>query len=141
MPLAKDPKGGGTEENGKKSSKYCSFCYLQGSFTQPEINVVEMRHFVKGKLREMGYYYQCTKRRWRSNPFKFYGKRTYDFEKELQKCSSEELDESFPRAIDAMAQLRNLGREYYRYIDYDNHSFGTHEKLFSWFPMNHGQDP
>lgn len=55
MPLKKDPKGGGTEANGAKSDMYCSYCYLEGKFTNPNMTVGEMQAFVKGKLKEMGY--------------------------------------------------------------------------------------
>jgi hypothetical protein len=35
MPLKQDPKGGGTEANGTRSVKYCSYCRTDGRFTQP----------------------------------------------------------------------------------------------------------
>jgi hypothetical protein len=53
MPLSKDSQGGGTEKDGSKSSLYCSHCYQNGKFTNPDITVVEMQELVKGKLREM----------------------------------------------------------------------------------------
>ncbi len=31
MPLSKDPRGGGTNADGSKSSEYCSHCYSAGS--------------------------------------------------------------------------------------------------------------
>jgi Putative zinc ribbon domain len=34
MPLKQDPKGGGTNANGSKSDRYCSYCYADGRFTQ-----------------------------------------------------------------------------------------------------------
>ncbi len=42
MPLSKDPQGGGSEANGTKSTKYCSHCYLNGKFSEPDIKVHEM---------------------------------------------------------------------------------------------------
>lgn len=54
MPLKKDPKGSGTNEDGKSSYKYCSYCYENGQFLQPDITAEEMQAFVKNKLREMG---------------------------------------------------------------------------------------
>lgn len=53
MPLSKDPLGGGTNLDGSQSSEYCSHCYRQGSFTQPDITAEEMRALVEGKLRSM----------------------------------------------------------------------------------------
>jgi len=52
MPLRKDEQGGGTEQDGSRSEKYCSHCYVQGQFTLPEISVDEMRQRVIVKLRE-----------------------------------------------------------------------------------------
>ena len=54
MPLSKDPKGSGTNSDGKPSNKYCSFCYDKGMFLQPDITADEMRAFVKEKLKDMG---------------------------------------------------------------------------------------
>lgn len=55
MPLKKDPNGGGTEADGSKSQMYCSYCYEDGAFKQPNISADEMQQFVKGKLKEMGF--------------------------------------------------------------------------------------
>lgn len=56
MPLNKDPKGsgGGKNTNGEPSYKYCSYCYENGTFLQPDITAEEMQAFVKEKLKEMG---------------------------------------------------------------------------------------
>lgn len=56
MPLNKDPKGigGGSNTNGQPSQKYCSYCYEDGKFLQPDITAEEMQEFVKNKLKEMG---------------------------------------------------------------------------------------
>jgi len=54
MPLKKDPKGGGTEADGSHSAMFCSLCYENGNFRQPDITAEEMKVFVKEKLKEMG---------------------------------------------------------------------------------------
>ncbi|PAE38861.1 zinc ribbon domain-containing protein [Bacillus sp. 7884-1] len=54
MPLAKDELGGGTEKDGSKSIKYCSHCYINGEFTQPDLTVDEMKERVKQKIVEFG---------------------------------------------------------------------------------------
>ena len=53
MPLSKDPRGGGSNADGSKSSEYCSHCYSKGTFTQPDITATEMTTLVEGKLRSM----------------------------------------------------------------------------------------
>jgi len=55
MPLKKDPKGGGTNADGSLSQTYCSYCYEGGRFKQPDMTMEQMRVFVKGKLKEMGF--------------------------------------------------------------------------------------
>ena len=55
MPLTKDPEKGGTEKGGEKSIMYCSYCYKDGEFTQPDFSVYEMKKFCKEKMKEMGF--------------------------------------------------------------------------------------
>jgi hypothetical protein len=55
MPMEKDPAKGGTNADGSKNSKYCSYCYEMGSFHDNFMKVDEMIKLVRGKLKEMGY--------------------------------------------------------------------------------------
>lgn len=55
MPLSKDPKKGGTNADGTLSTMYCSYCYENGQFKQPNISVTEMQTFCKAKMKEMGF--------------------------------------------------------------------------------------
>ena len=41
MPLDKDPNKGGTNLDGSKSDKYCSFCFQNGKFTDEGITLEE----------------------------------------------------------------------------------------------------
>jgi hypothetical protein len=54
MPLKKDPKGGGTNADGSKSSMYCSYCYENGKFSQPDFTVTQMQEKVKEVMKGMG---------------------------------------------------------------------------------------
>jgi len=52
MLLKKDKKGCRTDHNNKKNMKFCSFCYCNGEFQNPEIDSAsKMKVFVKGKLK------------------------------------------------------------------------------------------
>jgi hypothetical protein len=53
MPISRDPLGGGTNADGSRTSEYCSHCYRNGAFTQPDITAEEMTALVEGKLRSM----------------------------------------------------------------------------------------
>lgn len=52
MPMKRDEKGGGTNADGSTSIMYCSRCYANGQFSQPEISVQRMQLLVRGKLIE-----------------------------------------------------------------------------------------
>ena len=54
MPMKRDTRGGGTHADGTKSLMYCSHCYQNGQFTQPNLTVDEMKLLVKAKLKEFG---------------------------------------------------------------------------------------
>jgi hypothetical protein len=56
MPLKKDEHGGGTNKDGSKSNTYCSRCYVNGEFQNPEIDTAEkMQIFVKDKLKSISF--------------------------------------------------------------------------------------
>jgi hypothetical protein len=55
MPLTADPKGGGSEADGSLSTEYCSLCYVNGKFHQPDMSMEEMRALIIQKLQEKGY--------------------------------------------------------------------------------------
>jgi hypothetical protein len=55
LPLEKDPKGGGTYSDGRKSHSYCSYCYSGGRFTHPELTVSRMKELSAERLHEKGY--------------------------------------------------------------------------------------
>jgi hypothetical protein len=55
MPLRVDPKGGGTNADGSLSAKYCSYCYRNGHYVDPDRTLDSMRTLVVEKLRERGY--------------------------------------------------------------------------------------
>ncbi len=53
MPISKDPQKGGTEIDGTKNIKYCSYCYQEGEFTSPEIDTPQkMQTFCIEKMKE-----------------------------------------------------------------------------------------
>jgi Putative zinc ribbon domain len=53
MPLSKDPEGGGSERDGGRSGEYCSHCYRDGEFTEPDLTVTEMVEKVQAKMKSM----------------------------------------------------------------------------------------
>jgi hypothetical protein len=53
MPLKKSPNGDGSNDNGSRSHKHCSYCYQDGHFTQKDWSAEDMYTFVKSKMKEM----------------------------------------------------------------------------------------
>ncbi len=47
--MKKDPAGGGTNADGSKNETYCSYCYVNGSFTF-EGTVGEFQEFCKEQM-------------------------------------------------------------------------------------------
>jgi hypothetical protein len=55
VPLKRDAQGGGTNPDGTRSTTWCSHCWRDGRFTQPDLTVGQMQDLVRGKMKEMGF--------------------------------------------------------------------------------------
>jgi len=51
MPMKKDKKGGGSESDRTLSLKYCSSCYQDGVFKNPQMSLEEMQKLVDDVLK------------------------------------------------------------------------------------------
>lgn len=83
------------------------------------------------RLHREGYYFDCKNRTWRENTLNDKGLPIYDFQKELEQCKEKEIDQAMNSVPNFLSSLKGE-RDFYRFIDYDNHTFGTHKKLYSW---------
>lgn len=54
MPLSFDPEGAGTEADGSRSRIYCSYCYENGCFKDPDLTLRQMQARVRELLRKRG---------------------------------------------------------------------------------------
>jgi hypothetical protein len=54
MPMNKDSKAGGTNADGTKNLKYCSYCYQDGDFLYKG-NVKDFQEFCRQKMIEGGH--------------------------------------------------------------------------------------
>ena len=50
MPLSRDERGGGTNADGTRCQEYCSHCFQQGKFTEPDLTATEMVAKVQAML-------------------------------------------------------------------------------------------
>ena len=55
IPLSKDPGGGGTGRDGRKSQTYCSRCYQNGEFIAKDCTVEQMQDIVEQAMKKEGY--------------------------------------------------------------------------------------
>jgi hypothetical protein len=51
MPLSKDKGGGGTNSDGSKNPEYCSHCYQNGAFIEPDITLEQMQEKVRNMMK------------------------------------------------------------------------------------------
>ncbi len=54
LPWDKDPKGGGSNADGSQSETYCSYCYRDGVFVQPDWTAADMQEYVVKVLAKKG---------------------------------------------------------------------------------------
>lgn len=43
----------GTEKNGLKNDQYCNYCYKDGAFTKPAMNLEEMKNSVSTQMKKL----------------------------------------------------------------------------------------
>lgn len=55
MPMDMDPHHGGTNSDGSKTTKYCSYCYQMGAFKDDFTDAKQMVQFVREKLKEQNH--------------------------------------------------------------------------------------
>ena len=54
MPMKRDAQGGGTNADGTKNGRYCSYCFKDGEFVGGETTVGEFRKLCCRKMVEGG---------------------------------------------------------------------------------------
>lgn len=81
---------------------------------------------------KIGYIYSCSRRTWIENPMLISGKRMYPLGKHLNNCTTYELDRAFDMSVTVQTGLSRSLKEHYRYIEYDEGSGGSHQKIYSW---------
>lgn len=54
LPWDKDPKGGGTNSDGSQNEIYCSYCFANGQFVQPNWTLTDMQEYAIKVLAKKG---------------------------------------------------------------------------------------
>lgn len=83
------------------------------------------------RLHRDGYYFDCKNRVWQKNILTDTGSRVYHIQKGIDSCDDESLDQAMGLMPNFLSSLRGEG-SFYKFLDYDNHEFGTHQKIYAW---------
>jgi hypothetical protein len=84
------------------------------------------------RLHEEGYFFNCAQKTWMKNYISSEGKKTYDLKTDIDQCSTADIDRAMDYLGNFLKTLKHNSTTYYSFIDYDNHPFGTHQKIYSW---------
>lgn len=87
-------------------------------------------------LHGLHYSYDCGRKVWMKNHKILNGKRIIPKGREFVGCSSTQVDSAFTQAVIYLNSLYENSHASYRYIDYDKGARGSHEKLYSWVPVD-----
>ncbi len=83
------------------------------------------------RLHREGYYFDCRSKVWQKNLINDGGVPVYQLQEGIESCRDGDIDRAMEYLPNFLTTLKNE-RDFYRFIDYDNHTRGTHQKLYSW---------
>lgn len=86
------------------------------------------------RLHREGYYFNCQQRTWQRNVLDHGGKPTHDLTQDIDRCFERDIDQAMEYIPNFLAGLKDQ-TEYYRFIEYDNHPFGSHSKIYAWIKV------
>jgi hypothetical protein len=86
------------------------------------------------RLHREGYYFDCPNRAWRRNVLNDQAETIHDLKRDIGECKELEFDQAMEYLPNFLASLKGE-KDYFRFVDYDNHSFGSHRKMYSWIKV------
>jgi hypothetical protein len=87
------------------------------------------------KLHREGHYFDCKNKSWQRNLTDNLGRFKYQLKEGVLRCEDADIDLAMNYMGNYLRGLSLSSDEYFRFTDYDYHSFGTHAKLYSWVKM------
>jgi hypothetical protein len=84
------------------------------------------------RLHKKGYFYDCRSKSWQMNVSRERKDDVSNLKEDINHCSNKEIDLAFEYLELSLKAMRNYAPESFRFIDYDNHELGTHQKMYSW---------
>lgn len=86
------------------------------------------------RLHREGYYFDCRTDTWFRNVLNAEGNQLHDLKRDISMCNEADIDRAMDYLPNFLKSLKGE-KDYYRFIDYDHHTFGTHQKMYSWVKM------
>jgi hypothetical protein len=83
------------------------------------------------RLHREGYFFDCRNRTWQRNVLNDQGEPVYSLKRDIDGCKELEIDQAMDYLPNFLKGLKGE-KDYFRFVDYDNHPFGTHKKMYSW---------
>jgi hypothetical protein len=84
------------------------------------------------RLHADGYYFDCSRDAWTRNEISTDGKPQYNFLEEIYECSERDIDLAMKNLPTFLKEINRTETRKYRFVDYDMHPFGTHQKIYNW---------
>lgn len=84
------------------------------------------------RLHEEGHYFDCKRKTWQKNYLTKDAQKGYELVEGIVQCSTQDIDRAMDYMGNYLKGLKGNSTQYYSFIDYDNHVFGTHQKIYSW---------
>lgn len=86
-------------------------------------------------LHSDGHYFDCQRKSWGRNTLNNRGELIYSLKDGIAECTTRDIDMAFNYLQTYLVGLRNSEKFYYKFLDYDSHTHGTHAKIYSWIKM------
>lgn len=86
------------------------------------------------RLHREGYFFDCKNHSWQRNVLNEEGKLIHDLPRDIDECNEADLDQAMDYLPNFLTGLKNE-KEYFKFIDYDNNAYGTHEKVYAWVKL------
>lgn len=83
------------------------------------------------RLHREGYFFDCSHKTWKRNIVDVDGKSAHNLPRDFNKCNIEQFNKAMNYLPNFLRGLKGE-KEYFKFIEYDTHSFGTHQKVYSW---------
>lgn len=83
------------------------------------------------RLHREGYFFDCRNKVWQRNVLNEKGSPMYDLVRDIDLCKEAEIDQAMDYLPNFLTGLKSE-KEYYKFIDYDNQTYGSHQKMYTW---------